>query len=223
MSEEKKINVRLLSDVCMQSRLLKDSLESKLPISIDISPLCDTWMNDNSLSSYKIQLVIIDYSRVDENNFADYSAFKRLSYPDAKEVLINCPLDIEPKMLFKWQNLVGVFYTNDQLESLVKGMEKVLDDEMWFNRKLAQEYIQHYRAGNSSITSQAYAKLTKREQQIIKLLGCGASNMQIADELFVSENTVKTHLHNVFKKINAKNRLQALLWAKDNIGIEEFN
>lgn len=79
MSEEKKINVRLLSDVCMQSRLLKDSLESKLPISIDISPLCDTWMNDNSLSSYKIQLVIIDYSRVDENNFADYSAFKRLS------------------------------------------------------------------------------------------------------------------------------------------------
>ncbi|ASW83231.1 helix-turn-helix transcriptional regulator [Vibrio anguillarum] len=207
----------------MQSRLLKDSLESKLPISIDISPLCDTWMNDNSLSSYKIQLVIIDYSRVDENNFADYSAFKRLSCPDAKEVLINCPLDIEPKMLFKWQNLVGVFYTNDQLESLVKGMEKVLDDEMWFNRKLAQEYIQHYRAGNSSITSQAYAKLTKREQQIIKLLGCGASNMQIADELFVSENTVKTHLHNVFKKINAKNRLQALLWAKDNIGIEEFN
>ncbi|OXX20455.1 helix-turn-helix transcriptional regulator, partial [Vibrio sp. V05_P4A8T149] len=177
MSEEKKINVRLLSDVCMQSRLLKDSLESKLPISIDISPLCDTWMNDNSLSSYKIQLVIIDYSRVDENNFADYSAFKRLSCPDAKEVLINCPLDIEPKMLFKWQNLVGVFYTNDQLESLVKGMEKVLDDEMWFNRKLAQEYIQHYRAGNSSITSQAYAKLTKREQQIIKLLGCGASNM----------------------------------------------
>ncbi|WP_410001446.1 LuxR C-terminal-related transcriptional regulator [Vibrio sp. J502] len=217
------MNVRLLSDVCMQSRLLKDSLESKLPISIDISPLCDTWMNDNSLSSYKIQLVIIDYSRVDENNFADYSAFKRLSCPDAKEVLINCPLDIEPKMLFKWQNLVGVFYTNDQLESLVKGMEKVLDDEMWFNRELAQEYIQHYRAGNSSITSQAYAKLTKREQQIIKLLGCGASNMQIADELFVSENTVKTHLHNVFKKINAKNRLQALLWAKDNIGIEEFN
>ncbi|CAH8237607.1 LuxR C-terminal-related transcriptional regulator [Vibrio aestuarianus] len=223
MSDDRKINVRLLSDICMQSRLLKDSLESKLPISMDISPFCDTWMQESNQASQDIQIIIIDYSRVDANNFADYSAFKRLSCPDAKEVLINCPTDIEPKILFKWQNLVGVFYSHDELESLVKGMEKVLDDEMWFNRKLAQEYIQHYRAGNSSVTSQAYAKLTKREQQIVKLLGSGASNIQIADELFVSENTVKTHLHNVFKKINAKNRLQALLWAKENIGIEEFS
>lgn len=42
----------------------------------------------------------------------------------------------------------------------------------------------------------------------------GASNIDIANALFVSENTVKTHLYNVFKKINVKNRLQAMMWAK---------
>jgi LuxR family transcriptional regulator of csgAB operon len=64
--------------------------------------------------------------------------------------------------------------------------------------------------------------LTKREQQIIKLLGDGASNTQIAEELFVSENTVKAHLHNTFKKIKVKNRVQALLWVKNNIASKEF-
>ncbi|TOO18680.1 helix-turn-helix transcriptional regulator, partial [Vibrio parahaemolyticus] len=48
-------------------------------------------------------------------------------------------------------------------------------------------------------------------------LSMGASNQQIAEQLFVSENTVKTHLHNIFKKIDVKNRVQALIWAKENI------
>jgi ATP/maltotriose-dependent transcriptional regulator MalT len=43
----------------------------------------------------------------------------------------------------------------------------------------------------------------------------GASNTEIADTLFVSEHTIKSHLYNVFKKLNVKNRLQAVSWAKD--------
>lgn len=168
-------------------------------------------------------MLLIDYSRISDDVLTDYSSFKHISCPEAKEVIINCPSEIEHKQLFKWNNLAGVFYLDDEMDTLIKGMSKILQDEMWLTRKLAQEYILHYRAGNSVVTSRMYAKLTKREQQIIKLLGSGASNIEIADKLFVSENTVKTHLHNVFKKINAKNRLQALIWAKNNIGIEEVN
>jgi len=223
MAEEKKLNVRLLSDVCMQSRLLKDALESKLPIRIETSPFCDMWMQENDLQNHETHLIIIDYSRLDSHTIADYASFKHMCCSEANEVVINCPNDIEVKDLFKWQNLAGVFYSDDEIDTLVKGMDKILQGEMWLTRRLAQEYILHYRAGNSVVTSQMYAKLTKREQQIIKLLGSGASNIEIADQLYVSENTVKTHLHNVFKKINAKNRLQALIWAKNNIGLEEVS
>lgn len=223
MKEGNKLNVRLLSDVCMQSRLLKEALESKLPVALDITPFSALWLEENKPESRNIEMLMIDYSRISDDVLTDYSSFKHICCPDAKEVIINCPQDIEHKLLFKWNNLAGVFYIDDDMDTLIKGMSKVLLDEMWLTRKLAQEYILHYRAGNSVVTSQMYAKLTKREQQIIKLLGSGASNIEIADKLFVSENTVKTHLHNVFKKINAKNRLQALIWAKNNIGIEEVN
>ncbi|EEY99664.1 transcriptional regulator VpsT [Vibrio sp. RC586] len=223
MKEGNKLNVRMLSDVCMQSRLLKEALEAKLPVALEITPFSELWLEENKPESRNIEMLMIDYSRISDDALTDYSSFKHICCPDAKEVIINCPQDIEHKLLFKWNNLSGVFYIDDDIDTLIKGMSKILQDEMWLARKLAQEYILHYRSGNSVVTSQMYAKLTKREQQIIKLLGSGSSNIEIADKLFVSENTVKTHLHNVFKKINAKNRLQALIWAKNNIGIEEVN
>ncbi|MGL4827848.1 MAG: LuxR family transcriptional regulator VpsT [Vibrio sp.] len=223
MKEGNKLNVRMLSDVCMQSRLLKEALEAKLPVTLEITPFSELWLEESKPESRNIEMLMIDYSRISDDVLTDYSSFKHICCPDAKEVIINCPQEIEHKLLFKWNNLAGVFYIEDDIDTLIKGMSKILQDEMWLARKLAQEYILHYRSGNSVVTSQMYAKLTKREQQIIKLLGSGASNIEIADKLFVSENTVKTHLHNVFKKINAKNRLQALIWAKNNIGIEEVN
>lgn len=59
--------------------------------------------------------------------------------------------------------------------------------------------------------------LTRREVEILDLIAAGYANQQIADELFISPHTVKTHLHNIFKKINVKRRLQAALWAAKNL------
>ncbi|EKO3998460.1 LuxR family transcriptional regulator, partial [Vibrio fluvialis] len=48
----------------------------------------------------------------------------------------------------------------------------------------------------------------------------GQTNPEIAEHFGVSLNTVKSHLHNLFKKINAKNRVQAVIWAKDSLGLD---
>ncbi len=223
MDGESKLRVCLLSDISMQSRLLKDSLESKLPISVDILSLSEDGERQSSKGKFPVEYVLIDYTRLDRSKLNNYSSFKQVCCPEAKEIAINCPIDVEVKNLLKWQNLTGVFFVDDEITILVKGMEKILQGDMWLSRRLAQDYIWHYRNGNAVVTSHMYEQLTSREQQIIKLLGSGASNIEIAEQLYVSENTVKTHLHNVFKKINVKNRLQALIWAKSNIGLEEAN
>jgi len=49
------------------------------------------------------------------------------------------------------------------------------------------------------------------------MISAGTKNEHIADKLSISPNTVKTHIYNIFKKINVPNRLQAALWAANNL------
>ena len=59
--------------------------------------------------------------------------------------------------------------------------------------------------------------LTPQEKKVLILLASGFKNAEIAQKLFISEKTVKTHIHKIFKKIKVSNRLQAALWASKNL------
>jgi len=57
--------------------------------------------------------------------------------------------------------------------------------------------------------------ITPREHEILELIAGGLSNREIAEKLFVSENTVKTHSSRLFDKLNAKRRTQAVQIGKE--------
>ncbi len=59
--------------------------------------------------------------------------------------------------------------------------------------------------------------LTRREKDVLRLLAKGFSNREIAETLFVSEKTVKTHVANIFGKISVNSRTQAAIWANEHI------
>ncbi len=213
----------LITNNTMQSQLLQRSLEEKLHIYVKALQL-NSILEDREfgLSLEADNFVVIDMSAINSGFLPKYLQYKNRYFPQSQEVLLNCEKDIDSRKLLDWTNLVGVFYLDDDIDTLSKGMSAIQNGEMWLSRKLAQEYIMYYRQRQKSTTNALYSKLTRREQQIIRHLAKGATNTEIADKLFVSENTVKTHLHNLFKKIHAKNRLQALIWAKENISQEEL-
>jgi NarL family two-component system response regulator LiaR len=57
--------------------------------------------------------------------------------------------------------------------------------------------------------------ISKREHEVLELMATGLSNQEIADKLFVSLNTIKTHTSNLFLKLDAKRRTQAIQKAKE--------
>ncbi|MDR5866555.1 LuxR C-terminal-related transcriptional regulator [Halomonas koreensis] len=115
-------------------------------------------------------------------------------------------------------HLQGVFYRDDDLPLICKGLGLLLEGQLWMSRTLMARMLTFYRRHQLNAYRPACG-LTQRELEIIGLLGSGASNMEIADRLFVSEHTVKSHLYNIFKKIDVHNRMQAVNWARQNLGV----
>ncbi len=110
----------------------------------------------------------------------------------------------------------GLFYRSDCLEQFLKGLRVLFGGELWLSRKTLEKLA-------LSTNSQPYYaepgqhSLSTREIDILTIVSTGASNEQIAERLFISPHTVKTHLYNIFKKIKVPNRLQAALWAAKNL------
>ena len=60
-----------------------------------------------------------------------------------------------------------------------------------------------------------FADLSEREREVLALIGAGRSNTEIADELFISMATVKTHVRHIFAKLDLRDRAQAVVAARD--------
>jgi len=69
------------------------------------------------------------------------------------------------------------------------------------------------RSPSNSSLDPPVSRLTGREKQVLSRIASGCASKAIADNLDISIHTVKTHIYNIYRKINATNRLQATLWA----------
>ncbi|GLT13925.1 LuxR C-terminal-related transcriptional regulator [Vibrio algivorus] len=202
----------LITSKTLQSSLLKENLERELERKIEpvtfnnFLELIDTF-------NIKPVHIVLDMEYIQGDMIKVYLNHMHEEGRKAKEILINNNHDISVSFILQFPNVVGVFFKDDCLANITKGLSDVLSGRFSLSNELSQKIIEYYRE-NDLFSSRAFADLTCREEEILKLLLVGASNIQIAEQLFVSENTVKTHLHHVFKKIKVRNRLQALMWAK---------
>jgi len=123
-------------------------------------------------------------------------------------------LGIEKKCVL--EGIRGFFYEKDPLDRFLKGVRAVLEGELWLSREIMTKCILEGTDEPSSSRSGSEL-LTPRQIGVLALVAVGATNDEIAEKLCVSPHTVKTHLYNIFKKINVTNRLQAALWAAKHL------
>lgn len=109
----------------------------------------------------------------------------------------------------------GVFYERDPLPQFGKGVNAILNNELWMSRRVMSDIILEKEDPKLGKVKHA-SGLTSREVEILEMITIGATNEVIADKLCISKNTVKTHIYNIFKKIGVPNRLQAALWSVKN-------
>lgn len=114
----------------------------------------------------------------------------------------------------------GFFYQDDTVETLLKGLAVIFGGEFWVSRHDLAEIVLENSFGQRrmQVACNVYPHdLTCREVEILGLLTLGATNETISNKLFISPNTVRTHLNHIFKKIQVTNRLEASNWAVKSI------
>jgi LuxR family transcriptional regulator of csgAB operon len=153
-------------------------------------------------------------------NYERYQQILEWLPNENKVFFINLDHDKEHERLLQWPNVCGFFYKGNSHTHISHGLASIVNGELWFSRKLLSRFMANNRKSPSKIPDSIYS-LTKREKQILNLSASGAKNAEIAEALNVSTHTVKTHMYNLFKKIDVSNRIQAINWAKEHLPVQD--
>ncbi len=103
----------------------------------------------------------------------------------------------------------GYLLKNVRPVELVDALRQVVQGGAIITPNLAPRLLDDLLEDRADSASPSSTALTHRERDVLELVSAGLSNREIAAKLFVSENTIKTHLRNVMDKYHFKNRAQA--------------
>jgi DNA-binding NarL/FixJ family response regulator len=111
--------------------------------------------------------------------------------------------------------VVGWVGKDEPVEHLLAVVRGTLRGETWIPPRLLTGVIASLRAGNSqSVGSELAAKLTRREQEVLSLMVAGMTAESIAAQLFLSRNTVRTHIQNLIGKLGVHSAVAAVAVAR---------
>ena len=107
----------------------------------------------------------------------------------------------------------GVVLKQSATDLLIKSIHKVYGGEIWLDKRMTAEVMKAFAKSAEGGPRRDKPLLSDREKEIVQLVAQGFRNREIGEKLFISEQTVKNHLHNIFDKLGVSDRLELALYA----------
>jgi DNA-binding NarL/FixJ family response regulator len=166
-----------------------------------------------ALRTHSPDVLILDARMSDGDGWTVLTKIKKEQLP-SRVVLLSAALDEDEVVRAIRLGVRGVVLKEMEPELLVRCIRKVHAGGQWWETRSVG------RALDRLLRSEAGAReiagiLTAREIEITRMVANGRRNREIADQLSLSEGTIKTHLHNIYQKLNVGSRLQLTLLARD--------
>ena len=202
--------------VVSESFIIRDSLNHLLNEILDTNDII-TASNANDLSDE--DLLEIDFSLIDINK-NNISIVKRLSkirrkFKSSKIMILDSKKDIELFIKSVDYGIDGYILNIDDKDEFIYIIKKVLNGKKFYDSELLQ-YTIHNEKTNNEID------LTNREKCVLNYVCKGLSNKDIANELKVTDYTIKKHIRNILNKLHLRNRQDIIIYARDNHIIDEI-
>lgn len=144
--------------------------------------------------------------------------------PQAKVLLFTASENKEDFIEAMKLGCCGILPKDSAPALISKSIQKVHAGEIWLDSNTTAAVIRQFASPLDPAIAQVAAnakpreraQLSQREREIIVLIAQGYKNKEIAEKMFITEQTVKNHLHNVFDKLGVSDRLELALYAIHN-------
>ncbi len=215
-SEEKKVCILIY---CTSDLILSGMLKALEPaaelevVNIEKSTI-DVFME--SIKELKPQIILFANTEPLPNIREICKAIRDLSDEQSKSQLMllgNIPSHEEVVSLMN-AGVRGYFDLNDPSNQLVEAVRIVLKGEIWLPRdKMSSIMDRIISVVGRDLKEKTLDQLTPTEFQVLRLIGQGKSNDEIAEAMFISKNTVRSHIKSIYAKFDTHSRLQLALYA----------
>jgi DNA-binding NarL/FixJ family response regulator len=160
-------------------------------------------------------VVVADLRMPDMGGLAILSAVQR-DVPSTRVVLLTARIDEEEAIEAIRGGVGGIVLKESAPRQIAGCVRKVAAGERWLDESVsgrALETMLRREAG----AARAAGILTPREIDIVRMVANGLRNREIAEALFITEGTVKVHLHTIFKKLGVSSRMQLGAYAREQM------
>jgi DNA-binding NarL/FixJ family response regulator len=174
----------------------------------------------NMLSKLKPDILLLDLRMPDKDGLAvlEEVNFESLG---TRVIVLTATEDDNDVVRAMRLGARGVVLKQSATDLLLKSILKVQSGEIWLDNRMTAEVMRAFSKSSESGPRREKPLLSDREREIVQLVAQGFRNREIGEKLFISEQTVKNHLHNIFDKLGVSDRLELALYALHHRIIEK--
>jgi len=107
----------------------------------------------------------------------------------------------------------GLVVKHSASDLLVNSIHRIHAGEIWVDNRATAAVLRHFAKDSNGSLREEKPLLSDREKQVVQLVAQGYHNREIGQKLFISDQTVKNHLSNIFDKLGVSDRLELALYA----------
>lgn len=176
----------------------------------------------NLIKKYQPDIVLLDMNMPERDGLQGIVEIAKLDL--GTKILALSGYD-DADLIFRAMKIGAKGYVLKTMASaqLIYAIEEVLNGKIYLPLALSSKFFEYFQQSFKEETEKAETEeenllsyLTQREEEVLELLTQGITYKGVASKLFISETTVKTHVNNIFQKLQVNDRTQAVLYAINN-------
>ena len=170
----------------------------------------------NMIKKYNPDVVLVDMNMPDKNGLQAINEIQRLEM-NVKTIALSAYDDSD--LIFRAMKVGAKGYVLKTMASaqLICAIEDVISGKIFLPSALSLRFFDYFQKSvkeeEHTADEQLLSSLTQREEEVLDLLTQGFGYAEVSEKLFISNTTVKTHVNNIFQKLQVKDRTQAVLYA----------